>query len=169
MFCRFIARWWGKRAYVWKLEVEAATNDINAKLSANLANEKRELVEQLNKEADAIEANIKKYSEMEANGFWVCEKGHEKADSLLPTSVDKPERTCLECGAIAKYIRRDLMAPKERYDSEQERKEAEKVVASKRQLAAEETKNVSGGEATAQHFRGMANNSRIVADRIRRL
>jgi len=66
---RFIATWWAKRVYIFKLEIEAATNDINAKLSANLAQEKREVVDQLNKEADAIEENIKKYSEMEANGF----------------------------------------------------------------------------------------------------
>jgi hypothetical protein len=68
MLFRFLATWWAKRVYIFKLELEAATNDINAKLSANLAQEKREFVDQLNKEADAIEENIKKFSEMETNG-----------------------------------------------------------------------------------------------------
>jgi len=125
---RFLAGWWSKRAYIWKLEKEAATNDLSAQLSVNRAAEKRALVEQLNKEADGIEANIK-------------------------AEEEKPEYQALQ--------------GQEKYEADREKREAEKIVASKRQQAAEESKVVTDCEATAQHFRGQANNSRVVADKIR--
>ena len=55
---RLIAKFIAKRQYVFKLEHEAATNEINAKLALQHANEKRAFVEQLNREADAIDENI---------------------------------------------------------------------------------------------------------------
>lgn len=125
---RFFARIWAKRKYLWKLEVEAETNLLSAQLSANRAAEKKKLAEQLNKEADAIEENIK-------------------------TETETPEYQSLE--------------GQEKYEADREKNDAEKIVKSKRQQAAEETKQVSDCEATAQHFRGQANNSRLVADKIR--
>jgi hypothetical protein len=55
---RPLAQWWAKRKYIWKLEMEAGTNEVNAALSARRAEEKRKFVEQLNKEAQGIEDNI---------------------------------------------------------------------------------------------------------------
>jgi hypothetical protein len=40
-------------ADVWKLEVEAATNEVHTALAARNAQTKRDLIEQLNKEASA--------------------------------------------------------------------------------------------------------------------
>jgi hypothetical protein len=57
---RFFAKRRAKREYVQKLELEAATNEINAQLAMNRAKEKRAYIEQLNREADDIEANIAK-------------------------------------------------------------------------------------------------------------
>jgi len=125
---RLLARWWSKRAYIWKLENEAGMAELSAQLSANRAAEKRALVEQLNKEADAIEQNIK-------------------------AEEEKPEYQALQ--------------GQERYEADREKREAEKIVESKRQQAAEESNAVTDCEATAQHFRGQANNSRLVADKIR--
>jgi hypothetical protein len=125
---RFFARIWAKKKYVWRLEVEAATAELSALLSANRAAEKRALAEQLNKEADAIEQNIK-------------------------TEEATPEYQALE--------------GQEKYEADREKREAEKIVESKRQQAAQESKAVTDGEATAQHFRARANNSRVVADKIR--
>lgn len=122
---RFFARFWAKRKYIWKLETEASTIDLSAQLSANRAAEKRAPVEQLNKEADRIESNIKAESE-------------------------KPEYKVLQ--------------GQEKYKADKKKHEAEKIVHSKRQQAAEESKALSDCEATAQHFRGRANNSRLVAD-----
>jgi hypothetical protein len=51
-------RFFAKREYRKKLELAAATNDINAQLAENRAKEKRAYVDQLNREADDIEANI---------------------------------------------------------------------------------------------------------------
>ena len=106
---RFFARIWAKRKYLWKLEVEAETNLLSAQLSANRAAEKKKLAEQLNKEADAIEENIK-------------------------TETETPEYQSLE--------------GQEKYEADREKNDAEKIVKSKRQQAAEETKQVSDCEAT---------------------
>ena len=125
---RFFARFWAKRKYIWKLETEAATNDLSAQLSTNRAAEKRKLAEQLNKEADAIEQNIK-------------------------TETETAEYQSLE--------------GQEKYEADSEKNDAEKIVKSKRQQAAEESKQITDCEATAQHFRGQANNSRLVANKIR--
>lgn len=75
---RVLAKWWAKRQYIWKQEVEAATAELHAGLSLKLATEKRAQIEQLNKEADAIDANIKAVDEKLAKGYWECESGHEK-------------------------------------------------------------------------------------------
>lgn len=57
---RCFAKRRAKREYVQKLELEAATHDINAQLAMNRAKEKRAYIGQLNKEADDVEANIAK-------------------------------------------------------------------------------------------------------------
>jgi hypothetical protein len=113
-----------------KLELEGATNDINAQLAQNLAKEKRAYIEQLTREADDIEANIAK----------------EEATDEYKT-----------------------LAGQEKYEADKEKDDAKKIAAQKRQAAEQEATNVSEGEKTAKYFRDMANNSRIVADKIKRL
>jgi hypothetical protein len=103
---------------------------INAQLASNLAKEKRDFIEQLNKEADLIEENIAK------------EEGSEE------------------------YL---LLAGKELYEADREKADAKKIAAEKRRAAEAEATNVSEGEKTAQYFRSMAENSRIVAGKIRKL
>lgn len=127
---RFFAKRRAKREYVQKLELEAATNDLNARLAMNRAKEKRAYIDQLNKEADDIESNI---ATEEATDEYKALTGQEK------------------------------------YEADQEKNDAKKIAAQKRQLAAEEAKNVSEGEKTAQYFRSNAENSRIVADKIKAL
>ena len=127
---RLIARFIAKKQYIFKLEHEGATNMINAQLASNLAKEKRDFIEQLNKEADLIEENIAK------------EEGSEE------------------------YL---LLAGKELYEDDREKADAKKIAAEKRRAAEAEATNVSEGEKTAQYFRSMAENSRIVAGKIRKL
>ena len=57
---RALAKWWAKGSYRWKLEVEGHKNESNAKLAVKNAQAKRELLDQLNREAVDIEANIKR-------------------------------------------------------------------------------------------------------------
>ena len=57
----------------------------------------------------------------------------------------------------------------EKYDADQERKDAQKIADEKRALAAKEAENVSGGEQAAQHLWGIAATSRQTADKIRHL
>jgi hypothetical protein len=74
----FFAKWRAKRAYRFKLKLEAATNDINAQLAMNRAKEKRAYIEQLNREADDIEANIAKE---EATDEYKALAGQEKYEA----------------------------------------------------------------------------------------
>jgi hypothetical protein len=127
---RFIARRVAKLQYIFKLEVEARSNEINAQLAVNRAKEKRAFIDQLNREADDIDANI---AREEATGAYKALTGQEK------------------------------------YEADREKSDAQKIAADKRHTAEEETKNVSEGEKTAEYFRGLASNSRIVADKIRAL
>jgi hypothetical protein len=165
---RFIAKLYAKLAYRWHFETDAETNECHAKLAAKNAQIKRELVEQLNKEADGLDARLKQMAEMEEKGFWECENGHEKADAFLPEHVDDPSR-CLDCKAPAKFIKRDLMSGQEKYESDKGKEEAQKLLAAKRQQAEQESANVSEGEKAAQYFRGMATNSRATAEKIKHL
>jgi hypothetical protein len=127
---RFIAKFIAKRQYILKLELDAASNLINAQLATNRANEKRAYVDQLNREADDIEANIAK------------EEATEEYKAL---------------------------AGQEKYEADKEKDDAKKIAAEKRRAAEQEATNATEGLKTAQHFRGMAENSRIVADKIRKL
>jgi hypothetical protein len=127
---RTFAKWRAKRQYVWKLELEAATQDINAQLATNRAKEKRAFIEQLNREADDIEANIAK------------EEATDEYKAL--TGQDK-------------------------YEADKEKHDAKTIAKQKRKQAEDEANNVSEGEKTAQFFRSNAQNSRIVADKIRHL
>lgn len=172
---RTFARWWAKKKYVWNQLVEAATQDLNAGLALKLAGEKRALIEKLNKEADEIDANIKSMDEKLDNGFWECENGHEmdtqpKTGILAEkfNGIDVAGPTCT-CGSPAKYIKRDQMTGQEKYESDKERKDAEKIAADKRAQAAAEEANLAESERTAKYFNGLADNNRKIADKIRKL
>jgi hypothetical protein len=127
---KLIARIIAKQQYIFKLEHEGATNEINAQLAQNRAQEKRLYIEQLNKEADAIEENIAK---------------EEETDEYK------------------------ALAGQEKYEADREKADARKIAGEKRRVATEEANNVSEGGKTAQYFRSMAQNSRVIADKIRHL
>jgi hypothetical protein len=98
---RVLAKWAARKYYIFSQEFQASTADLHASLSLKLAAEKRALIEQLNKDADEIEANIKTVDEKLATGYWECENGHETAKA-------KPSETtvatlCPECGATTKW------------------------------------------------------------------
>ncbi len=110
--------------------MEASLNDLNAAVSLQRAKDKRDLIVQLNKEAEDIEKNIEKVAAEDA--------------------VKK-------------------LTPKEQYEADQERKDAEKIAKSKRDYAAELPEEIKGQEDTAKHFRRQAASSRELADRLRSL
>jgi hypothetical protein len=131
---RALAQWAAKKYYLFNQEYQAAIADLHAGLSLKLAGEKRALIDTLQREADAIEANIESVDEKLAAGYWECENGHEKTDAFLPEVTGTAEaRTCLDCKAPAKYVRRDQMTGQEQYESDKERKEAEQIAACERQ------------------------------------
>lgn len=177
------ARFWAKRRYIVRQEMEAALNDLNAAVSAQRAQEKRDLIPQLSKEADAIDKNIAEIAAMEEKGFWRCENGHEKPKCTLALCDEHEASMCEECKTVAagdlptceqcdkatKLIKRSEMTGQEKYESDQERKEAEKVAESKRQYAAQLVDEVKGQEDTAKHFRRQAASSRELADRLKQI
>jgi hypothetical protein len=164
---RFIARRVAKLQYIWKLEIEGHTNEVNAQLAANRAQEKRAYIGQLNREADDIEKNITEYALKEQLGYYVCDNGHE---AKFNGDVHAESQRCAECKQYPmKLIKRDLMTGQEKYESDKERDEAKTIATEKRKAAEAEATNVTEGEKTAEYFRGMANNSRIVADKIRHI
>jgi hypothetical protein len=165
---RTLARWWARRKYVWKIEIEAVTQDLQADLSAQRAKEKRDLATQLRKEADDMEIRVKQMAEMEEKGFWLCDDGHEKPDAFIP-ETEGEGRTCLDCHKPTKLIKRDQMTGQEQYESDKGRKEVETMIAEKRKLAEQHDTDAKGGDDTAKHFRGQAASSREVADRLRKL
>jgi hypothetical protein len=113
-----------------------------------------------------MEARIKQVSELEEKGFYSCENGHE---SMIGDLKGSDEWVCSICHEPAKFIKRDQMTGQEKYLSDKERKQAEKVAEYKRQQAKAEEENAANGEKTAQYFRGLAENNRSVAERVRRL
>jgi hypothetical protein len=151
------------------LELEAATNDINAHLAENRAKEKRAFVDQLNREADDIDANIAKEEAKLEKGYWFCEKGHEIDASDLRHLDGTNPLACVECGKAAKFVSVATMTGQEKYEAGREKDDAKKIAAQKRQQAEQEATNATEGLKTAQYFRTNAENSRIVADKIKRI
>src|ERR1035438_4605157 len=113
---RTLARWWARRKYVWKIEIEAVTQDLQANLSAQRAKEKRSLATQLRKEAEDMETRVQQMAEMEEKGFWLCDNGQE--------FEEKPFGGCTKCEPIGdkvvpvKFIKRSEMTGQEKYKSD---------------------------------------------------
>jgi hypothetical protein len=99
---RFLANVWAKLRYVFREELKAGENELNARAAL-------QRVATITVEADALEANIKRRDEMEEKGFWECENGHEKGDAFIP-GVEGAGRTCLDCKAPAKFISHETMS-----------------------------------------------------------
>jgi hypothetical protein len=85
---------------------------------------------------------------------------------------DHPANLCVvklkgkECGGEVKLIRLNQMTGQEKYEADKEKDHAKKIAAQKRQQAEQEATNATEGQKTPQYFRDLANNSRIVADKI---
>jgi hypothetical protein len=172
---RFIAKVAAKIQYRWRQEVEAETNLLHAGLATRLAQEKRELVARVTKEADAMDARIKEAAEMEEKGFWECLAGHELPDGFAVGTAEpiKDIATatlpCPQCGNAMKFIKRDQMSGQERYESDKDRGEAQKIADDKRATVKAEEENAANSEKTAKYFRDLAQNNRTIADKIRKL
>ena len=187
---KIIAKW----KYVLSQEVEAATAELHAGLSLKLAAEKRAQIEQLNKEADDIYANIKAVDEKLATGYWECENGHEfnaqcgcagnAGLALVHTKGCILERvtlqdgkptdpnavmSCPTCFKRAKFISAGTMSAQDKTQSDRERNEAQTIAANKRAQAKAEEENVAGSEQTVQYFKKQAASNRQIADKIRTL
>lgn len=170
---RTLARLWAKLKYVWKLEVDAGTDDVNAKLAQRLADDRHIEHQAILKEIAGIEESIKEENDRLERGYLECAYGHQHDidTDASAEEINSKQMTCgiSECQAVLKLVKLSDMTPKEKYDIEKEKHEAEKVLASKRQHAEQKAQQVKGGEDTAKHYRGQAQNGRIVADRVRHL
>lgn len=169
---RFIAKRYAKAQYQFRQLVEAETNELHAKLAARLAKEHRDNAAQLTKEADQMEERIRTFTDMEAQGYWLCEDGHENYE-LGSTVFDKVEISlnpiCASCGKPTKLIKRDHMTGQEKYESDKERGEAQDIANQKRAQAEEEMKSADESEKASKYFRSIAQNNRNVAEKLRRV
>lgn len=178
----FIAKRYAKAQYRFRQLVEAETNELHAKLADKLAKEKRDRAAQITKEADQMDARIKEVEELENKGYWLCEDGHEKPKCTLALcdehegaqckdckaeAAGKPV-TCEECKKPMKLIKRDQMTGQEKYESDKERGEAQDIAKQKREQAAQEEQSAQESEKAAKYFRGIAQNNRSVAEKLRR-
>ncbi|HVB33732.1 MAG TPA: hypothetical protein VNJ52_05080 [Patescibacteria group bacterium] len=159
---------------MWKEEFEAAVHELNAKAALSQAKDKRDLMAQVSKEADAIEARIAELVKKEEKGFWLCENGHESNGSkdvrIVSGHPPADPKQCEKCGATLKFVKRSEMTGQEQYESDKERNEAEKVLQSKRDYAEKQLpEEIKQHETTASHFQRQAAQSRAFADRLRKL
>jgi hypothetical protein len=138
---KFLARRWARIEYVFTLEREAAKSDINAAVATKNAHGHRTLADQLNAEADAVEANIAKV----------------EAEEAMRKSAPEYQK----------------LTKQEQYEDEKASKKEKDAVlqdlAEKRALAKESLENALNAEQTAQTLKGMADNSRSFAQKIRQL
>jgi hypothetical protein len=78
----------------------------------------RIIIAQLTKDADDMEARIKRMLEMEERGFWPCENAHETAEIRFPSDatadeLNSPKRRleageypCPECSGPLRLVKR---------------------------------------------------------------
>lgn len=132
---------WARISYVWTLEVEAGKSDVNAAVAKRNGAQARSAADQLSKEADAIESNIKKVEAEEE-----ARRNTEQYQKLSPQEKYEDERA-----------------------SKKEKDGALQMIAEKRGLAEQQSKDASEKEQVAQSLRGLAENSREFADKIRKL
>jgi hypothetical protein len=133
--------WFAKFSYLWQLEFESAKSELNAALAKRNADEKRKLAERLRSDANDIEKTIKAVE--------VEEEQRKQTDEYK------------------------ALTPQQQYEDEhaakKERQDAESMVADKRRTADQYDEDVKGGDQAEKHLRGLADNARGVADKIRAL
>jgi hypothetical protein len=166
---RAFATWFAKWKYVWNKETESGMHLWSARVAEQNAKASRDLIVKLKNEADAYEARIKSVAEMEENGFWQCANGHEEPVNAPENSVLATEMVCYQCLASAKLIKRSEMTGQEKYESDKDRKDAEKLLAARREEIANKETEAGQQDATAKYFRQQAESGRRLADSLRKL
>lgn len=170
---RFIAKIFAKLQYRFRQEVEAESNELHALLAFRTAEDRRASASQFNVEADAMAARIKEVAELEEKGYWLCENGHETQEPLESTAFAGVEldlnRYCPTCGKTVKFIKRSDMSGQEKYESDRERGDAQKMADQKRALAKEHEEAAIESDRAGKYFHDLAQKNRNVADKIRAL
>ncbi len=105
---------------------------------------------------------------MEGKGFFLCENGHERDGAHYP-ETDIAQAKCIDCSAPAKFIKRSEMTGQEKYDSDKDRKDAEKMLAGRRQEITDKETEAGQQDATAKYFRQQSESARKLAESLRKL
>ena len=164
---RAIATWFAKWKYVWNKETEAGMHTWSARVAEMNAQANRDLIAKLKQDADALDARIKQVAEMEEKGYWLCDNGHEP-EKARPSETST-DNLCPECGAKVEWIRRENMTGQEKYESDKDRKDAEKLLAARREEIGNKETEAGQQEATGKYFRQQAESGRRLADSLRKL
>jgi transcription initiation factor IIE alpha subunit len=159
---RFFAKIVAKLQYRWRQEVEAASNDLNALLALKTAEDKRAVASRIKVEADKMDARIKEVGELEEKGYWLCRNGHEPTEPLNTGTL--PDVVCPVCEGKLQFIKRSEMSGQEKYESDKERNEAQRIADEKRAQAKTQEDSAVESERAAKYFRNLAQSNRNVAD-----
>ena len=169
---RAFATWYARWKYRVNKEVEAGMHEWSARVAEQNAKASRDLIVKLKVEADAYEARIKSVAEMEEKGFWQCADGHEiqfTKDDLPVEQEPGDTKYCPDCGAPTLLIKRSEMTGQELYESDKDRRDAEKLLAGRREEIATKETEAGQQDATAKYFRQQAESGRRLADSLRKL
>ena len=163
----FWAKRWARWSYEFNKLRESEMHILSAKVAERNAGLTKDLIAQLTKDADAMEARITQMAEMEEKGFWECEDGHENAECVPPKEGEYT--ACIECNKPAKLVKRETMSGQEKYEADKDRKEAERLLAARRAEIGSQEEQLQQQVATGKYFRGQAQSSRTLADNIRKV
>lgn len=168
---RLLAKIWGKLSYRWKLETDAAKDDVNAGLADQLASARKSEAEKAEEEAKAIDENIEKETSHLKEGFWECSNGHEiEKEKLATGEPEKPGQfVCPTCKAEVRFLKLDELSGQDKYELEKELKDARNIADEKRKLAEGRLVQAKEGEDTAKHYRRQAKSGREAADRVKKI
>jgi hypothetical protein len=91
--------------------------------------------------------------------------------AIASGDFDDPSKFAMTCpdGKIMKLVERSRMTGQEKYESDKERGEAEKIAQNKRDQAKAEEENAANSERTAKYLQGLAECGRALANQIRNL
>jgi len=154
---------------MWNKESDAGTNTWSARVAKRNAKISRDLIVKITAEADELDARIKHVADMEEKGFWLCENGHERTDVPLVPQDEGHEIHCGFCEKQMKLVKRSEMTGQEKYESDKDRKDAEKLLPARREEIANKETAAAEQDATAKYFSTQAESSRTLADAIRKL
>jgi hypothetical protein len=167
---RWILTRWAKLSYISKLEREAGLNVWMGRVQQAKGTAERTTAAALTKDADFRTQRIQEMAEMEEQGYWECENGHEiQFGPAGAEQIAGDAKFCPDCDKPTKLIKRSEMSGQEKYESDKGRKESEAMLADLRTQIEAHEHQAGVHEAAADYFMTRAQKARAEADDVRKV